>query len=549
AEQESLKRSKELNLVLDEIKRAMSERQALRDGDSNRTWGRLTEDPRLKPWNGSHKHVLHLPTVFHHLPHLLAKESSLQPAVRVGQGRTGVSVVMGIPSVRREVHSYLTDTLHSLISELSPQEKEDSVIVVLIAEARHLVFPQTDPQYTSLVTENIKALFPTEIHSGLLEVISPSPHFYPDFSRLRESFGDPKERVRWRTKQNLDYCFLMMYAQSKGIYYVQLEDDIIAKPNYLSTMKNFALQQPSEDWMILEFSQLGFIGKMFKSLDLSVIVEFILMFYRDKPIDWLLDHILWVKVCNPEKDAKHCDRQKANLRIRFKPSLFQHVGTHSSLAGKIQKLKVGSAALEPGGAQQSLGGGWAGGGRAGPGPPEHSVPPPLQDKDFGKHALRMEHVNPPAEVSTSLKTYQHFTLEKAYLHEDFFWAFTPSAGDFIRFRFFQPLRLERFFFRSGNIEHPEDKLFNTSVEVLPFDNPQSDKEALQEGHAVTLQYPRSPDGYLQIGSFYKGVAQGEVDPAFGPLEALRLSIQTDSPVWVILSEVTWGRGWGAVPSS
>lgn len=27
----------------------------------------------------------------------------------------------------------------------------------------------------------------------------------------------------------------------------------------------------------------------------------------------------------------------------------------------------------------------------------------------------------------------------------------------------------RFFFRSGNIEHPEDKLFNTSVEVLPFD--------------------------------------------------------------------------------
>ena len=95
----------------------------------------------------------------------------------------------------------------------------------------------------------------------------------------------------------------MMYAQSKGIYYVQLEDDIIAKPNYLSTMKNFALQQPSEDWMILEFSQLGFIGKMFKSLDLSVIVEFILMFYRDKPIDWLLDHILWVKVCNPEKDA------------------------------------------------------------------------------------------------------------------------------------------------------------------------------------------------------------------------------------------------------
>eukprot|EP00064_Thunnus_orientalis_P023033 superscaffoldBa00008328_g23258 len=97
---------------------------------------------------------------------------------------------------------------------------------------------------------------------------------------------------------------------------------------------------------------------MFKSLDLSLIVEFMLMFYKDKPIDWLLDHIMWVKVCNPEKDAKHCDRQKANLRIRFKPSLFQHVGTHSSLAGKIQKLK---------------------------------------DKDFGKQTLHKGHANPLAE--------------------------------------------------------------------------------------------------------------------------------------------------------
>ncbi|XP_074865393.1 alpha-1,3-mannosyl-glycoprotein 4-beta-N-acetylglucosaminyltransferase B isoform X2 [Carettochelys insculpta] len=483
AEQESLKRSKELNLVLDEIKKAISEKQALRD--VNRTWSNLSDETKLKLWNITHKNVLHLPTIFHHLPHLLSKENSLQPAVHVGQGRTGVSIVMGIPSVKREVHSYLTDTLNSLISELTQQEKEDTVIVVMIAEM--------DEQYTTGVAENIKNLFPKEIHSGLLEVISPSPHFYPDFSHLRESFGDPKERVRWRTKQNLDYCFLMMYAQSKGVYYVQLEDDIVAKPNYLSTMKNFALQQPSEEWMILEFSQLGFIGKMFKSLDLSLIVEFILMFYKDKPIDWLLDHILWVKVCNPEKDAKHCDRQKANLRIRFKPSLFQHVGTHSSLAGKIQKLK---------------------------------------DKDFGKQALRKEHVNPPAEVSTSLKTYQHFTLEKAYLREDFFWAFTPMAGDFVRFRFFKPLRIE-----SGNIEHPEDKLFNTTVEVLPFDSLQSDKEALQEGRGTVFKFHRTADGYIQIGSFSKGVAEGEVDPSFGPLEAIRLVIQTDSPVWIILSEI------------
>lgn len=36
--------------------------------------------------------------------------------------------------------------------------------------------------------------------------------------------------LRWRTKQNLDYCFLMMYAQSKGTYYVQVREPAAGKP-------------------------------------------------------------------------------------------------------------------------------------------------------------------------------------------------------------------------------------------------------------------------------------------------------------------------------
>lgn len=54
---------------------------------------------------------------------------------------------------------------------------------------------------------------------------------------------------------------VLHFALSVPVF-VQLEDDIVAKPNYFATMKNFALQLSSEDWMILEFSQLGFIGKI-----------------------------------------------------------------------------------------------------------------------------------------------------------------------------------------------------------------------------------------------------------------------------------------------
>lgn len=56
--------------------------------------------------------------------------------------------------------------------------------------------------------------------------------------------------------------------------------------------------------------------------------------------------------------------------------------------------------------------------------------------------------------------------------------------------------------------------------------------AVPEDHSC-LSHVLSPPG-----SFSKGVAEGEVDPSFGPLEAIRLSIQTDSPVWIILSEVS-----------
>lgn len=55
------------------------------------------------------------------------------------------------------------------------------------------------------------------------------------------------------TFKNDEICFVFSF--------LQLEDDIVARPNYFTTMKNFALQQPSEEWMILEFSQLGFIGQ------------------------------------------------------------------------------------------------------------------------------------------------------------------------------------------------------------------------------------------------------------------------------------------------
>ena len=60
-----------------------------------------------------------------------------------------------------------------------------------------------------------------------------------------------------------------MWARSKSTFYLQLEDDIVAKSGFLSFIKTKVLNEAS-DWFLMEFSNLGFIGKLFRSESLTV---------------------------------------------------------------------------------------------------------------------------------------------------------------------------------------------------------------------------------------------------------------------------------------
>ncbi|CAK6980276.1 alpha-1%2C3-mannosyl-glycoprotein 4-beta-N-acetylglucosaminyltransferase B-like [Scomber scombrus] len=445
----------------------------------------ITKETTRQPMGDSGQQTFLLPNIYIYMPHLRQHPDSLKPNVVVGQGRRGVSMVLGIPTVKREKQSYLVSTLSSLLFSLTFSQRQDLLIIVFVAEA--------DSDYVDSIAETIRKNFPKESQSGLLEVVSPSQYYYPDFSSLEETFGDTKDRVKWRTKQNLDFSFLMLYAQDKGTFYVQLEDDVVAREDYYNAMKTYAYQEASKQWLFLEFSQLGFIGKMFRTRDLPMIAEFFLMFHRDKPIDWLLDHILWVKVCNPEKDLKDCNEQKARLKQRYKPSLFQHVGLHSSLSGKLQKLK---------------------------------------DKDFGKQTLYRAHSNPAAKLSSSLKHYQQHSLERAYGGQDFLWALTPVKGDYILFNFTHPIHVSEYLFRSGNIETSGDKFYNTTVEVLPGNVSLQDKTAASSSPQHTAD-----NGFIVIGAFENGLASGKIGEALQPISALQLVVHSDSDVWALLSEI------------
>ncbi len=51
---------------------------------------------------------------------------------------SAVSVVIGVPTIKRERDSYLSQTLTSLIDSLNDEEKDDCLIIVFIGEVRSI---------------------------------------------------------------------------------------------------------------------------------------------------------------------------------------------------------------------------------------------------------------------------------------------------------------------------------------------------------------------------------------------------------------------------
>lgn len=68
-------------------------------------------------------------------------------------------------------------------------------------------------------------------------------------------------------------------------------------------------------WYILQFSTLGFIGKLFKTESLFLLKEYVLVFYQAKPCDWLLEEFLATAICNHEDSPKECLKEKLKIKV------------------------------------------------------------------------------------------------------------------------------------------------------------------------------------------------------------------------------------------
>nr|XP_040576027.1 alpha-1,3-mannosyl-glycoprotein 4-beta-N-acetylglucosaminyltransferase B-like [Lepeophtheirus salmonis] len=143
---------------------------------------------------------------------------------------------------------------------------------------------------TSMVS-NLQMDFSSQIHSGILQIISPEMHFYPQETLQAFRGEKSKDYIIWRSKQNMDYAYLYRYVYQKFNfkYFLQLEDDVIATSSYLSKMEAFIQKHESlDEWIFMHFCRLGAIAKLFRKSDMPVLSEMFQSFYSSIPCDWII---------------------------------------------------------------------------------------------------------------------------------------------------------------------------------------------------------------------------------------------------------------------
>ncbi|NXG12863.1 MGT4C acetylglucosaminyltransferase, partial [Grallaria varia] len=371
-------------------------------------------------------------------------------------------LAVGLASVRRPRGFYLSATLQSLFSQSTEEELQEMVVVVHLADA--------DPSWNAHVALDITQKFARHILLGRLLLIHAPHELYPTLEGLKRNYNDPEDRVKFRSKQNVDYAFLFAFAANLSSYFLMIEDDVWCAKSFLTAIRKALAFQEGSNWATLEFSKLGYIGKLYRSCDLPRLARFLLLFYQEMPCDWLLVHF------------RHLLTQKDV--IRFKPSLFQHMGLYSSFQGTVNRL---------------------------------------EDDDFQADALDVPD-NPLASLYTSMAIFEHYEPLKAYSSaEGYFWGKDPAAGSVFSIVFQQPARVSRVRVHTGSKERQGD--------------------FLHEG-VLELGWQRRHDGqdcstYTPVGTFEKGTLdlRGLERGIPSPVECVRIRVTRAQSEWLIIRSI------------
>ncbi|KHJ86343.1 N-Acetylglucosaminyltransferase-IV region, partial [Oesophagostomum dentatum] len=188
------------------------------------------------------------------------------------------------------------------------------------------------------------------------------------------------------------YVYIMTYASQRCDYYMQLEDDVTAAAGYARVIFNYIKLKNGTDWFVMGFTPMGFIGKLFSADNLKYMTYAIALYYRFKPVDWILEDVLRSRYCSLEKSWKDCSLEVNARRLNCGSSQFQHDGKVSTLDGKIQKIR---------------------------------------DAQFNRGMSQGKRSNPPATVRSSMSASSMHTPQRGYDKNVAMWLLDPKQGDYI----------------------------------------------------------------------------------------------------------------------
>ncbi|KAM4676022.1 alpha-1,3-mannosyl-glycoprotein 4-beta-N-acetylglucosaminyltransferase C [Discoglossus pictus] len=425
----------------------------------------LEEDKRLRDTS---THQLNSDRYVHTIKDLSNFSSSINVTYRILAGMRLSRkryLTIGLSSVKRKKGNYLLETIKSIFEQSSYEELKEIAVVVHLAEF--------DLIWCDSIVQDVSRKFSHHIIAGRLTIIHTPAEYYPILHGLKRNYNDPDDRVKFRSKQNVDYAFLLNFCSNLSDYYVMLEDDVRCSRNFLTAIKKVITSRKGSYWVTLEFSKLGYIGKLYRSYDLPRLANFLLMFYQEMPCDWLLIHF---RSLLAQKDV-----------IRFKPSLFQHMGYYSSYKGAENKLK---------------------------------------DDEFEEDSFDIPD-NPSAILNTNMNVFENYEAHKAYSStEEYFWAKSPSSGDFFHIVFEKPLKISKIKVSTGTEDRQNDILHHGTLEVGE--------------RIVGNKKGRKCTTYLRLGDFKNGNFEMEdIDrKVLFNIDCIRILVTKNQFEWLIIKSIS-----------
>ncbi|XP_053384423.1 alpha-1,6-mannosyl-glycoprotein 4-beta-N-acetylglucosaminyltransferase-like [Mercenaria mercenaria] len=401
-------------------------------------------------------------------------------------------LTLGLSTVPREGVFYLPKALESFISQMTDENRNECVIVIFLGSH--------NSTWVNMTLSMIDTQFAESVSTGLIQIIQPDPSIYPDFKTItKRNYNDTPVRVHWRTKQNIDYAYLFAYCEKLSEYYMHIEDDITAAKGYINEIRPFIANtnKSKQTWFLLEFSTLGFIGKLFRSSDMCTMKDYFLLFKDEKPCDLLINDLKRIKT--QIKDFKS------------PKSLFQHFGVASSLKGKIQKLTDKNFKDAP---KRPIARG------------QNYIFPNLTKKkepgDLSINFKRNKFVNPRARVLTSMETYASFTALRPYAVRlgGYYWAKSPNASDYYRILFDLPINITLLEIKTGHPSKKSDRLESAKVKAGHH----------SEGNTC--------EDDIILGNFKNGIFLTKFNQPLLFVKCLDIIVTKSQKSWMIIYEIT-----------